>query len=66
MSYAIVCLLFVKKLYDYAYKISPLLIRDVTLANVLQLSKINKYYPPFLYITDYQYLILPITHLYFS
>ena len=29
MLYAIVCLLFVKKLYDYAYKNAPLLVRDV-------------------------------------
>lgn len=44
MLYAIVCLLFVKKIYDYAYKISPLLVRDVTSTNVLLLSNINKYF----------------------
>ena len=45
MLYAIVCLLLVKKkLYDYTYKISPLLVRDITFANVLLLSNINKYF----------------------
>lgn len=31
MLYAIVCLSLVKKLYDYAYKIAPLLVREVSL-----------------------------------
>ena len=29
MLFAIVCLSLVKKLYDYAYKIAPLLIREI-------------------------------------